>query len=107
MTVEYTIGAELPDVAITWTDDNSAVIDFSTGWTFTVKVGLPDQAAALTKTTGITGAATAPNLTIAWAAGELDAVGSGAWLGQVTARNTASGKDRIRSFGIKLLPAIT
>jgi len=105
-TVEYTIGAELPDIAISWTSESGAVIDFSTGWTFTVKVGNPGETALLTKTTTITGAAVAPNLTIAWAAGELDAVGSGAWQCQITAHNTASNKDRIRTFVLKLLPAI-
>jgi hypothetical protein len=105
-TVEYTIGAELPDTAITWTDESGNLINFSSGWTFTVKVGDQGKTALLTKSTGITGAAAAPNLTIAWAAGELDGVGSGAWACQVTAHNTASAKDRIRTFSIKLLPAI-
>lgn len=104
-TVSYTLGAELPDVAIAWTDEAGNLIDFSTGWTFQVKVGNPGEAALLTKTGGITGAATSPNLTIAWSAGELDAVGSGAWSCQVKATN--AGKDRIRTFSLKLLPAIT
>lgn len=101
MIFEHTIGSELPDDAFEWTDAQGAVIDFSTGWTFSVEVGFPGQDPVLTKTVGITGAATSPNVTIAWAAGELDdPLTAGQWPGWITATN--SGKDRKRSFLLRL-----
>ncbi len=69
MIFEHAIGSELPDDAFEWTDAQNQIIDFSTGWTFEVEVGFPGQAAVLTKTEGITGAATSPNVTIAWGEG--------------------------------------
>lgn len=66
-------GAELPDRGIEWRDANGNIIDFSSGWTWQLKIGLTaDGTAAITKTTGITGAATSPNVTISFSAGELD-----------------------------------
>lgn len=56
---------------MSWYDRDNALIDFATGYTFEVKL-LLGTVVALTKTTGITGAATAPNVTVAWAAGELN-----------------------------------
>lgn len=105
-TVQRTIGAELPDTAILW-PENGVPIDFSSGWTFTLKVGNGGETALLTKTTGITGASTSPNITIAWATGELESVGSGAWECQLLAHNSVSNKDRMHKFTIGLLPAIT
>jgi hypothetical protein len=106
MIFEHTLGSELPDDAFEWTDRSDGLIDFSTGWTFTVEVGFPDQDALLTKTTNITGAATSPNVTIAWAEGELgDPLTAGVWPGWITAVHTASGKERKRSFLLKLHPS--
>lgn len=58
-----------PADGFTWTDNANQVRDFSTGWTFEVRIVTDeDRAAALhTKTSGITGSATAPNLVIEWA----------------------------------------
>jgi hypothetical protein len=103
MIFEHTLGSELPDDAFEWTDAQGAVIDFSTGWTFSVEVGFVDQDAVLTKDEGISGAATSPNVTISWAEGELDdPLTAGGWPGWITAVNTASGKERKRSFLLKL-----
>jgi hypothetical protein len=107
MIFEHTLGAELPDDAFEWTDAQNQVIDFSSGWTFEVLVGFPNQAPKLTKTAGITGAATSPNVTIAWAAAELDdPLTAGTWPGWISATNTA-GKNRKRSFFLKVNPATT
>jgi hypothetical protein len=104
MIFEHTLGSELPDDAFEWTDAQNSLINFSTGWTFQVVVGFPNQTAVLTKTTGITGAATAPNVTISWADGELDdPLTAGTWPGWISATNTA-GKNRKRSFLLKLNP---
>lgn len=104
---EYTIGAELPDRTFTWTnDDGSVIFDFSTGWTFTLKIGVPGETAVLTKTSGITGAAGSPNVTIVWAAGEFDNIPRGSYLLQIFARQTSSGKDRVLKDPFRLVPAV-
>ena len=90
----YYIGSELPDYPLVWTDSDEQLIDFASGWTFTLKLGHPGRDAVLTKTTGITGAATSPNVTVVWAAGEFDEVDPGTYVLQLFARQTSSGKDR-------------
>ena len=101
---KYRAGAELPDLALTWKDTDGTVIDFSSGWTFTVTVtGRGDTVAVFTKTTGITGAAGDPNVTIAWAvAGEISVLAVGAYDLQLRARRTADSKDRDYPGGIRL-----
>lgn len=107
-TPSYVIGAELGDLGISWYDTDGTLIDFSSGYTFTVKVGVRGSAALFTKTTGITGAATAPNVTVAWAtSGELNALSTGQYALQVTARQTSSGKDRIQQGRISIVKAVT
>jgi hypothetical protein len=106
MIFEHTIGSELPDDAFEWTDAQGAVISFATGWTFSIEVGFPDQDPVLTKADGITGAATSPNVTIAWDDGELDdPLTAGTWPGWITATHDSSGKERKRSFLLKLHPS--
>lgn len=101
--VTYIAGAELPDLSLTWWDSNDALIDFSTGYTFTVKVGVLGSAALFTKTTGITGAATDPNVTIGWStAAELTTLSAGTYAVQVIARRTADSKDRVFPTPISL-----
>lgn len=106
--------AELPDIQIWWTDSAGALIDFSSGYTFTFKIGTPGSAAVHTKTTGITGATGSgdedsgtPNVTIAFSTGELDAVASGPYTWQLTARRTADSKDRVRKGTFNLNPEIS
>lgn len=90
----YYIGSELPDYPVTWRDSAGAVPNFASGWTFTLKLGFPGRAPVLTKTTGITGAATAPNITVSWDAGEFDDLDPGTYVLELFARQTSSGKDR-------------
>jgi hypothetical protein len=100
-------GSDLPDLTLTWTDTNGAVIDFSTGWTFTLQVGRAPDVAVLTVTTGITGTAIAPNITVAWAAsGGLDSLAPGRWTGQLTAVRTADNKKRRMQFDFTVAPAV-
>lgn len=94
MTIPFTQGAELPDTPLTWVDGNGDIVNFASGWTFTLRLGMPAGEAELEKTTGITGAATAPNITVSWAAGELDDLSPGTRVMQLWARQTSSGKDR-------------
>lgn len=106
MIFEHTLGSELPDDAFDWTDRQENLIDFSDGWTFSLEVGFPNQDAVLTKSTGITGAATSPNITISWEDGELAApLTAGAWPGWIIA--TSSGRERKRSFLLKLTDSTT
>jgi hypothetical protein len=106
MAVEYRQGAELPDISVTWNDEETGLLDFSTGWSFSALIGQEGQVAELTKVTGFTGSATAPNLKIAWTPGELDVLGPGSYVVDVQAHHTASNKDRKRAFPMTILAAV-
>ena len=69
----YRADQELPSYSIGWTDSAGAVLDFSTGYTATVKVALVSAPTTviLTKTTNITLAATSPNYVIDFTTAEL------------------------------------
>lgn len=89
----YVLGSEDPTYPITWTDSNGNIIDFSDdGWTFELKLGHPGQDAALTKTAGIDGATTAPNITVTWATTDLAEIDPGTYLLQLTP--TLAGRSR-------------
>lgn len=104
--VTYLAGCELPDTALTWYDSSDNLIDFSAGYTFTAKVGTPGSTALITKTTGITGAATSPNVTIAWSTAELASLTAQAnYAIQVIARRTSDSKDRGFPVAISLTVA--
>lgn len=99
MSLRYTRTAERPSLQLWLEDDDGTLIDFSSGYTFTFKIGARGETALLTKTSGITGAIGAgteptgtPNVTIAWAAGDLD-ITPGAYRWQLTA--TTSALDRV------------
>lgn len=95
--------AERPATTLEITDGPGALIDFSTGYTFSLKIGEVGATALLSKTTDITGAATSPNITITWAAGELDlAPGTYPW--QLTA--TTGSADRVYDGSITILDVI-
>lgn len=102
----YRKGAELPDVAVTWTDEQTGIIDFTSGWTFSALIGQEDQPAQFAKSSGFTGSGTAPNLIVAWAPGELDGLAAGTWVCDIEARNTVAGKDRKRKFEFVIEPVV-
>ena len=64
---------ELPAIPIDWQDSAGATLDFSSGWTATVKVCAVSAPSTiiLTKTSGITLAATNPNYLIEFTAADL------------------------------------
>lgn len=108
--LRYHQGAERPALKLWLLDDDGSLIDFSTGYTFELKVGLAGQVALLTKTTGIVGAAGAgveptgtPNVTVSWAAAEL-AITVGAYSWQLKA--TTGGLDRYFSGVFHVLAAL-
>jgi hypothetical protein len=97
----YTIGDELPSITPTWKDSNGNVIDFSSGFTYRLRVAL-NGVTALEKTSGITGASTAPNITIDWTVDELAALTGGqVYTAQLRARRTSDNKDRTLAFAVK------
>lgn len=108
MSVPYTQGAELPDLTFEWRDSTGALIDFSSGYTFVLKLGTPGQAAVLTKSTGITGAATNPNVTVVWAtSGELNTLTPGVYTLQLIATRSSDSKQRILTDSLSLRQAIS
>lgn len=108
LSVTYTQGAELPDLTIEWKDTAGNLIDFSSGYTFVLKLGVPGAAATLSKSTGITGAATSPNVTVAWAtSGELNTIATGFYHAHLNATRTSDQKLRVFKFGLTVDPAVT
>lgn len=111
MSVRYHTTAERPALELWIQDDDGTLIDFSSGYTFSLKIGTVGDTALLTKTSGITGAAGAgteptgtPNVSIAWTTGEL-AITPGQYTGQLTA--TLSGLDRVFQFAIRIDGVVT
>lgn len=110
-TVSYHKGAERPSLSLWLVDDDGSLIDFSTGYTFSFKIGIVGSAATVTKTSGITGAAGAgtaptgtPNVTVAWAADELN-IAARRYTWQLTA--TTSSLDRIFSGTFYIVGIVT
>lgn len=104
----YLAGSDLPNLEIEWLDSDGAAIDFATGHTFSLKVGVPGATALVTKTSGITGAATSPNVTIAWATtGELNTLTPGVYDADLTATRTSDSKHRKMRFQIRVDTTIT
>lgn len=107
MTVlRYVKGDELEPVAITWYEPDGTLYDFSVGWTFTARVGVPGAAALLQKTTGFTGTATAPNLTFAWVSGDLDTIPTGTYHLDIKARLTTGTLDVTRTWLFQILDGV-
>jgi hypothetical protein len=108
MAVSYEIGEELDDLHVSWPDPRTGQPrDFSGGlWAFEFKVGDLDSVAVLTKTTGITGAATFPNVVIAFAPDELN-IAAKNYTGQVKARRSADNKDLICQFEFPVTRVVT
>jgi hypothetical protein len=104
----YVEGAELGDLGISWYDTDGSLINFASGYTFVVKVGSPGSAALFTKSTGITGAATVPNVTVGWAtSGELNGLSAGTYSVQVAATRTSDSKVRTQRSSLQIIKAVT
>ena len=99
----YRADQEVPSFSVAWYDRDNTLINFATGYTFELKlIAVDGTTIALTKTTGIAGAATSPNITVAWAVGELN-IAVGAYRAHLTA--TTGGADRMFKPGDE--PVIT
>jgi hypothetical protein len=110
-TIRYHKTAERPALEMWLLDDDESLIDLSTGYTFSLKIGNKGSTALLTKTTGIVGAAGAgaeptgtPNVAVSWAAGELNLT-AGRYVWQLTA--TSSALDRVFEGTFEILDVIT
>lgn len=111
--IVYYQSAERPAVQLWLFDEDGALIDFSTGYTFAFKLGSPGKPAVFTKTAGITGAAGSgtergggtPNVSINFSAGELAALVANSYTGQLTA--TTGGLDRVFQFGFRIAKVVT
>ncbi len=91
----YVQGASLPDLGLELLTADGATIDFSSGWTFSIDiVRATEYTVTATKTTGITGASTSPNLTIQWGVSDLD-IEQGEYILYISATHTATSKKRI------------
>jgi hypothetical protein len=97
--LHYIRTAARPDIRLWLLDDDGTLVNL-TGYTFVFKLGDIGQAAAFTKSTGITGAAGSgtetsgtPNATITFTAGELDALPAGGYDWQL--RATSGGLPRV------------
>lgn len=109
--VSYNAAAERPGLGLWLRDSANALIDFSSGYTFVLKIGPRGGAALLTKSSNITGAAGAgeeptgtPNVVILWGAGEL-ALTPGVYRCELTC--TTSSADRVFEFDITITPPLT
>ncbi len=111
-TLVYHRTAERPDIKMWLQDDDGDLIDFSSGYTFTFKLGSRGNTAEFTKTTGITGAAGSgtepdgtPNLTLTFTAAELDNEPAGRYTWQIRATNNSL--DRVFQGPFELRDVIT
>lgn len=97
----YRADQELPSIPLVWKDGNGNLIDYSSGWTFSAKVcaASAPTTTLLTKSSGITGAATSPNVTISWSTSDFTGLTAStqgtAYYVYVYARQTATSKDDV------------
>ena len=100
--MQYIKGAALPNFQDTWTDADDVAIDFASGYTFTGKLYDPSNDVVwFTKTSGITGAASAPNIAVAWDATELN-IDAGDYVFYVTATRTSDSKKYKTAYGLTI-----
>jgi hypothetical protein len=112
--LRYHKTASLPSSKLWLLDDDNTLIDLSTGYTFSFKIGANGSTAIVTKTSGLTGAAGAgaepdgtPNITIVWDDAELGSEAPGQYVWQLTATATSGGKDRVFDGVFEILDVIT
>ena len=110
--VRYYVTADRPALELWLIDDDETLVDLSSGYTFTLKVGSPGSTGLLSKTSGITGAAGAgieptgtPNCVVTWTAGEIATLPIGRYTATLTA--TTNGLDRVWQFPFEVLAVVT
>jgi hypothetical protein len=102
--ISYIQGAELDSLGIEIEQGDGTLVDMTTGWTFSLKVGT-SGATAFTKTSGITG--TVSGMTVNWTvSGELNTLAPGAYIGEITATRTGDSRQYRRQFALTIDPAL-
>lgn len=99
-----------PAMRLAWKDYAGNLYDFSSGWTFSAKVvAVGANAALLTKTSGITGASTSPNVVVDWETADFTPLTASADYSVILTATPTSGDpitfERLPQF--KLLPGPT
>lgn len=86
---------EDPPWSVEWRNSAGEIRDFSTGYTFRVEfLTTRTKRIFYTKTSGIAGASTSPNIVVSWAVGELaDKVGK--FKLRLVAKNTATDRESV------------
>lgn len=94
----YRKNQALPALTIAWYDGTGTLVDFSSGWTLSALICARGSTTALvTKTTGITGAATSPNVTVDWSATEFSGLTAGAMF-DVYVKAVRNSDSKVRYF---------
>jgi len=98
-----TPAANLPQASFLWLDASGTPLDFSTGWTFQMKIGRPPNPAQVIISSGIIGLTStngSANMVVQWADGALSTLTPGRWYFQITATQTSNGAQRILTGSI-------
>lgn len=94
MAYVYLTDQELPSMLFAWCGAEGP-IDFSSGWTFTVKlVPIGSNASVLTKTASILGRSLMPNVVVEWESGELNLTPN-KYKVYLYAKSTVDGSDKV------------
>ena len=99
MSFDYRKDQEGPAIGVNWAASDGSIYAFASGWTFAAKVCAVSAPTTIivTKSSGITGADTYPNVSIAWSASDfstLTASATGvAYVVYLYATRTADSKD--------------
>jgi hypothetical protein len=107
-TTERIAGTLLPDTKLSWFEDRN-LVDFSVPYTFELEVE-PFAGGELSfplKTSGFTGAATEPNVTIAWDTDEIDVLEPGSYRCEITATRDSDDKPRKRQWRLEIVAEVS
>ncbi len=112
MTLRYYVGSDLPDTQITVRNGDGTYPDFSSGYTFAVKVApAGSTSASFTKSTSITGAAgsaTVANVSVSWAtSGELNSLTAGYYILQLQVTRSSDSRQWIDQFPLEIVAAVS
>ena len=110
--MRYYVGSDLPAAQLTLRNGDGTYPDFSSGYTFSVKVApVGSSTASFTKTTTIAGGVgskTVANVTITWAtSAELNTLTAGFYVLQVTVTQTSGSGQWIEQFPLEVVGVIS